>query len=95
MIEPTRVAGEDRGRILLYTLSTCVWCRMTKRFFDSLGVAYEYIDVDLLDHQQREEALHDLRRWNPSTSYPTIVIRDERVIVGMKEDEIRKALDDA
>ena len=94
MIETTRVEGEDRGRILLYTLSTCVWCRMTKRFLSNLGVAYEYIDVDLLDLRQREEALDELRRWNPWISYPTIVIRDEQVIVGMKEDEIREALND-
>ncbi len=92
MVETARVEGEDRGRILLYTLSTCVWCRMTKRFLNSLGVAYEYVDVDLLDRQQRREALHDLRRWNPRISYPTVVIRDEQVITGMKEDEIREAL---
>lgn len=92
MVETARVEGEDRGRVLLYTLSTCVWCRMTKRFLNDLGVAYEYVDVDLLDRQQRKEALHDLRRWNPKISYPTIVIRDAQVITGMNEDEIRKAL---
>lgn len=92
MVEAARVEGEDRGRILLFSLSTCVWCRMTKRFLNNFGVAYEYVDVDLLDRRQRKEALHELRRWNPRISYPTLVVRDELAIVGMKEDEIRKAL---
>jgi glutaredoxin-like protein NrdH len=92
MVETTRVAGKDRGRVLLFSLSTCVWCRMTKRLLNDLGVAYEYIDVDHLDRQLRREVLHELRGWNPKLSYPTLVVGEQTVIVGLQEDEIRKAL---
>jgi arsenate reductase-like glutaredoxin family protein len=30
--------------------------------------------------------------WNPAASFPTIVIDNQRSIVGFKEDEIREAL---
>jgi arsenate reductase-like glutaredoxin family protein len=30
--------------------------------------------------------------WNPSASFPTLVIDNQRSIVGFKEDEIREAL---
>jgi len=92
MVETTQVAGVDRGRVLLFALSTCVWCRMTKRLLNDLGVAYEYIDVDRVDGRLRQEALEELRRWNPKVSYPTLVVGDQKAIVGLKEDEIRKAL---
>jgi glutaredoxin len=93
MVEMARVAGQDRGKIVLYALSTCVWCRKTKRLLNELGLAYEYVDVDRLELKQRKVALHELRRWNPKLSYPTLVIDDRRAIVGLKEDEIRKAFD--
>ncbi|MCX7039766.1 MAG: glutaredoxin family protein, partial [Spirochaetes bacterium] len=32
----------------MYTLSTCMWCRMAKNLLRDLGVGYEYVDVDLL-----------------------------------------------
>ncbi len=92
MVATTKVAGVDRGRVLLFALSTCVWCRMTKRLLNDLGVAYEYIDVDRLDRGVRREALHELRRWNPKLSYPTLVVGERKAIVGLREEEIRKAL---
>jgi len=33
----TRVAGKNKGQILLYALSTCVWCKKTKQLLDQLG----------------------------------------------------------
>lgn len=92
MVETTRVAGTDRGRVLLFALSTCVWCRMTKRLLNDLGVAYEYIDVDRVERKLRREVLQELRRWNPKLSYPTLVLGERKAIVGLQEDEIRKAL---
>jgi glutaredoxin-like protein NrdH len=34
-----------------------------------------------------------VRKWNPSVSFPTIVVNDTRCIIGFREDEIREALD--
>ena len=46
----------------LYALSTCPYCRMTKKFLDEHEVAYELTEVDLLegdvkDDQRRRRAL--------------------------------------
>ena len=35
--------------VRLYALSTCPYCRMTKKFLDESGVEYELTEVDLLD----------------------------------------------
>jgi glutaredoxin len=85
------VAGKDSGRVMLYALSTCIWCKKTKSLLDELGVAYDYEYVDLLQGQEKTEVMDIVRRWNAACSFPTLVVKD-RCIVGFREDDIRKVL---
>lgn len=85
------VAGKDMGKITLYALSTCIWCKKTKEFLSSMGVAFDYIYVDLLKGDDRSKAIEQVKRYNPGTSFPTIVI-GEKGIVGFREKEIKEAL---
>ena len=86
------VKGENKGNIKLYGLSTCVWCKKTKELLDKIGCQYEYIYVDQLDEKDKEIAMKQIRKWNPRSSFPTVVINDKLCVVGFKEDEIREAL---
>ncbi len=86
-----KVTGKSKGDIILFALSTCGWCRKTKNLLNDLGLEYSYIDVDLLDAQAKREVVEEVARWNPSTSYPTIVINNKS-IVGFQEDKIRQAV---
>ncbi len=86
------VQGADKGKIVVYALSTCMWCRMAKDLLKELGVAYSFVDVDLLDASEKEAAKLEIRKWNPAGSYPTIVIGDRECISGFDEDEIKAKL---
>ena len=86
------VPGRDAGRIMLYALSTCGWCTKTKKFLEDLGVGYEFEYVDYLKGEEMKKAILEIKKWNPACSFPTLVINNEKCIVGYKEDEIRKAL---
>lgn len=86
------VSGRNAGPLVLYALSTCVWCRKTKQLLDDLGVAYDYVYVDLLDSNEKDHVMKNVERWNPSRSFPTLVLDNDRCIVGFKEDEIRDTL---
>ena len=86
------VAGRRMGKLMLYALSTCVWCRKTKKLLDDLGVDYDYLDVDLIKGAEKEAAINSLKKHNPDCSFPTLVINDQRCIIGFKEEEIREAL---
>jgi glutaredoxin-like protein NrdH len=88
-----RVPGRDAGQIMLYALSTCGWCAKTKKLLDDLGVEYDFEYVDHLQGEEREKAIQEVKNWNPSCSFPTLVINEETCIVGYKEDEIRGALE--
>jgi glutaredoxin-like protein NrdH len=86
------VKGVDKGKIVLYALSTCMWCRMAKNTLKDLGVAYSFLDVDLLEPAEKERVKQEIRKWNPQGSYPTIIINDRECISGFDEDEIREKI---
>jgi glutaredoxin-like protein NrdH len=83
------VKGRVQGEIVIYALSTCMWCRMTKSLLKEIGVAYSYVDVDTLEGGEKDQAKAAIKRWNPSGSYPTIVIDDREAISGYDEAELR------
>jgi glutaredoxin-like protein NrdH len=86
------ISGIDRGKVVMYGLSTCVWCKKTKKLLTDLGVDFDFIYVDKLEGEEENQAVDEVRRVNPSTSFPTTVINGEKAIVGFKEREIREAL---
>jgi len=91
-VNAKHVPGENRGKIVLYALSTCGWCARTKRLLNKLGVAYSYVDVDLLEWGERQSVLDEVGRWNPRRSFPRLVINDETCILGYDEQRIRGVL---
>jgi len=92
MREFEKVSGKNKGSIILFALSTCVWCKKTKKLLEELNVGYSYIDMDLIDEDVKDKFLNQLKQWNPSCSYPTLVINDKDCIVGFDEEKIRKVL---
>jgi glutaredoxin-like protein NrdH len=86
------VTGKNAGDIKIYALSTCPWCKKTKALLDSLGVAYDFVDVDLLTGKEREQTIAAVKKWNSSVSFPTIVINDSKCIVGFNEKDLKEAL---
>ena len=38
---------------VFYGLSTCIWCKRTRKFLKDQGVSFEYVYVDLLKGQER------------------------------------------
>ena len=87
------VPGNKSSRIMLYALSTCGWCQKTKKLLDELGVEYDYEYVDLLQGDERAKAIQEVSSFNPSRNFPTMVINNEKTIVGFREKDIREALE--
>jgi glutaredoxin-like protein NrdH len=84
------VAGKNRGTVMLYALSTCGWCARTKDLLRELGVEFDFTYVDLLEGKVQDDAMEQVEKWNPSGSFPTLVINNRKSIVGFKEQEIRE-----
>ncbi|MBM3146506.1 MAG: glutaredoxin family protein [Actinobacteria bacterium] len=65
--------------IMLYTLSTCPWCRKTKKFFDERGLVYHFLDIDTLGRKDRQAARDKIVELVGSLQYPVAVINGAAV----------------
>ncbi len=89
-----KVEGKKKEHdVKLFALTTCGWCKKTKRLLGDLDVEYDCIDFDKLDSDEKKEMREELKKYNPSVSFPTVVVDDDCVIVGFKKDEIKEALE--
>lgn len=84
------VEGKNVGDVFMFALSTCIWCRKTKALLNELGIAYRYVDVDLAEGDARQEVMDLLTRWNKARSFPTLVVNDERTIIGFDEAALKE-----
>jgi len=84
-----KISGKKIGDIFIFALSTCIWCQKTKNLFKELGVEYSYVDVDLLEGEDQEQAVADMAKWSKNQSFPLIVLNKKKTILGFKEAEIR------
>ena len=82
---------EHAGKVVLFALSTCGWCGKTKELLKELGIAFDFVYVDLLPPEEMDDAIAIIEKYNPAGSFPTLLIDDTKVIVGFREEEIRGA----
>jgi glutaredoxin len=89
----SKVSGKKNDhKVTLFALSTCVWCKMTKQFLNENDVSYEFVDVDLLDEEEKEKARKTITSKGGSLSYPTVIVDDKVVITGFRKDKLKEAL---
>lgn len=87
------VAGRhDEHHVVLYALSTCIWCRRTRQLLEEQGVSFDYVYVDLLRSVEREDVLAEVRKFNPAGSFPTTVVDGFQCIVGFHPEDIKEML---
>ncbi len=89
----SKVSGsKNEHKVVLYALSTCVWCKMTKQFLTDNNVEFEYINVDLLEEDEKQKVRQHIQSKGGSLSYPTVIVDDNRVITGFRKDQLKEAL---
>lgn len=85
------VDGKNAGKVLLFALSTCGWCGKTKELLKELGIAFDFVYIDLISPEEMDDAIAIIEKYNPAGSFPTLIIDDRKVIVGFREEDIRGA----
>ncbi len=74
----------------MYTLSTCPWCRKTKKFFTEHNIPFDFIDYDLADDATQQNIMEELDAAG-ATGFPFVRVGDE-IIVGYQPDRYTRAL---
>lgn len=77
--------------IMLYGLSSCSHCKSVRNMLLESKVKFDWVNVDMLVGDERNDTMRRVKKLNPRVSFPTLVVGDE-VIVGFKQDKIREAL---
>ena len=79
------------SQVKVFSLTTCGHCKALKRFLDENMVPYEDVAVDALKGDERAAAIEDLKKVNATGAFPVVII-DEKVIFGNKQEEVREAI---
>jgi len=91
-MDVVKVPGDRKDhQVFVYALSTCGWCKRTKKFLKDNKVHHEYVDVDMAGPEDRKKIESDLRKWN-CHAYPAVLVDGKKLIIGFKADEIKEAL---
>lgn len=77
------------SQVILFSTSTCSWCRRTKRYLRENRVRFKEIDVE-----RDPEAARDLARKTGQTGVPVIKI-GSKWIVGFDQPRIERELERA
>jgi glutaredoxin-like protein NrdH len=78
--------------ITLFALQTCNHCKAVKNLLREYQVRFHTVYVDMLVGDERNDTMRQIKRINPSISFPTL-LAGEKVIVGFKKEEIEAMLD--
>lgn len=57
-------------KITIYALSTCLWCRKTKKYFEEKKVPFEAVDYDKQDEDRQEKMMAEMRAAGCTGSFP-------------------------
>lgn len=68
-------------KVLIYTQSTCPWCRKAKKFFKDRDIPFEYVDYDLAGEREQEQIMDEMHKTSGSASFPYVKINGN-VVVG-------------
>jgi len=93
-METVKVQGKNgKHKVLIYTISTCAWCKKTKKFLSDNDIEYEYIDIDLCKEVDQEKIRKDIRNRGEVVAFPTMVVDDKILITGFLTDKIKEVLE--
>jgi len=89
----SKVAGKNnKHKVFVYALSTCVWCKLTKQYLNESSVEYEYVDVDLLNDEDKMKVHQIIISKGGMISYPTTIVDDKVLITGFRKDKLKEVL---
>jgi glutaredoxin len=64
---------------------------MVKRYLDDHGITYDLTEVDLLEGDEKQQAIDTVKQLSGGTSFP-VLVSDGEVVVGFNKTKIADLL---
>jgi glutaredoxin-like protein NrdH len=94
LLKPVKVSGSrQKHTVLMYAISTCIWCKRAKRFLSTHQIEYEYIDVDLISQEDLQHVERDIMDREGQLLFPTIIVDDQMILTNPQEEQLRQVLE--
>ena len=77
-------------KVIMYSLSNCLWCKKAKKYFEEQGVAYEYTDYDRANSEKQQSIDRDMRDIGAG-GFPVVKIGRD-VVTGYRPDRYKELL---
>jgi len=61
-------------KVTIYALSTCLWCRKTKKYFEAKHVPFDVIEYDKQDEARQAEIMAEIKASGGTGSFPFVKI---------------------
>ncbi|MBI4351950.1 MAG: glutaredoxin family protein [Elusimicrobia bacterium] len=78
-------------KVTIYALSTCLWCRKSKKYFEENKVPFEAVDYDKQSEARQAEMMKEMKCAGCTGSFPFIKI-GAACVQGYDPDEFEKLL---
>ena len=89
-----KVPGRNnKHKVLVYAISTCGWCKRSKKFLNDNNIEYEYVDVDVCNGDDRNTIMKDIQSRGGRLAYPTIIIDNKILLTGASPDKLKEVLE--
>jgi glutaredoxin len=79
-------------KVFLYSLSTCPWCRKTKKFLRENHISFDFVDYDSQSKAEQGKIIKEMGNFGGGKAFPLVVI-GEVVIIGYNPERIALVLD--
>ena len=78
-------------KVKLYTLSTCLWCKRTKQYFEERKIPFDCVEYDKANDAEQERIMAEMLEHGGGGSFPYVCI-DKDVVQGYEPAEFDRLL---
>jgi len=92
VIEFIHVPGNNKiHNVILYALSTCVFCKQALNFLKENSIDFRYVFVDQLEKKVVGDLREELKKKSGRRhiAYPFLIEDDEKILVGFIEKKYK------
>ena len=79
-------------KVTIYALSTCLWCRKTKKYFEEKKIPFDSVDYDKQDEEKQKAMTAEMKAAGFNCSFPFVRI-DGECTQGFDPAEFDRMLD--